>query len=288
MVAVPHEGSWSFRVLGSRDRERLLAFLDSEPILNIFFISKILDEGVGTVSPMVEVVLDGSTVCVASVGSNVVLACDPYVSESVRATALALLAEKILAHYLPVRAIIADHRLVEELWSRLRTRIDAPTVVRLSQPVYAIPWSRRDYPALMSMRFATLRDLDQLVPACAAMHREEVGIDPMDRDAVAYRKRVRELIVNQRALVRIVDGQIAFKCEFSGVTSRAIQLMGVWTAPAFRGQGMAREGLAEVCGWVLEQKKSVTLFVNDFNTPAIQLYESLGFERIGCNRALIW
>ena len=29
-------------------------------------------------------------------------------------------------------------------------------------------------------------------------------------------------------------------------------------------------------------------FVNDFNKPAIGLYESLGFQRIGVNRALIW
>ena len=30
------------------------------------------------------------------------------------------------------------------------------------------------------------------------------------------------------------------------------------------------------------------MFVNDFNSPAISLYESLGFKRIGVNRALIW
>lgn len=285
---MPHDGTWGFRVLGNGDRERLLAFLDSEPILNAFFISKILDEGVGAAAPMVEVVLDGSTVCVASVGSNIVLAADPYVAATVRTTALALLAEKILAHYLPVRAIIADHLLVDELWSRLRTRIDPPQVVRLSQPVYAIPWSRRPYPPLSRMRFATLRDLDALVPACAAMHREEVGIDPLDRDAVAYRKRIRELILKERALIRVIDGRIAFKCEFSAVTRRAIQLMGVWTAPEFRQRGLAKEGLAEVIGYVLSQAKTVTLFVNDFNAPALHLYESLGFERIGCNRALIW
>jgi predicted GNAT family acetyltransferase len=34
--------------------------------------------------------------------------------------------------------------------------------------------------------------------------------------------------------------------------------------------------------------RSVTLFVNDFNQPAISLYEELGFKRIGMNRALIW
>ena len=47
-------------------------------------------------------------------------------------------------------------------------------------------------------------------------------------------------------------------------------------------------GLREVCGHLARKGKSVTLFVNDFNRPAIALYESLGFRQIGVNRALIW
>jgi predicted GNAT family acetyltransferase len=160
--------------------------------------------------------------------------------------------------------------------------------VRLTQPVYAIRNPARPYPDLRLMRYATPRDLDQLVPACAAMHLEEVGIDPMQRDGAAYRKRIKELVAARRALVRVIDGRIAFKCEYSAVTASAIQLMGVWTAPEFRNQGMARASLEEVCGHVLHQEKSITLFVNDFNTVAIHLYESLGFTRIGANRALIW
>ena len=39
---------------------------------------------------------------------------------------------------------------------------------------------------------------------------------------------------------------------------------------------------------MVREGKTVTLFVNDFNAPAIALYESLGFTRIGMNRALIW
>jgi predicted GNAT family acetyltransferase len=49
-----------------------------------------------------------------------------------------------------------------------------------------------------------------------------------------------------------------------------------------------RASLREVCGHLFRKGKTVTLFVNDFNKPAISLYESLGFQRIGVNRALIW
>jgi hypothetical protein len=141
---------------------------------------------------------------------------------------------------------------------------------------------------MQKTRYATVRDLDQLVPACAAMHKEEVGIDPLERDAVGYRERVRELVEKKRAVVRVEQGKIVSKCEFSAVTADAVQLMGVWTHPQFRRHGLARETLLEICGHLFRQGKTVTLFVNDFNLPAITLYESMGFQRIGMNRALIW
>jgi hypothetical protein len=187
----------------------------------------------------------------------------------------------------PVRAIISPTDLVEALWTRLRPRLDPPTVVRMNQPVYALR-RRADFPDLKTVRHATMRDLDPLVTACAAMHKEEVGIDPLERDAAGYRERIRELVERRRALVRVVDGSIAAKCEFSAVTGEAVQLMGVWTHPRFRRHGLARETLQEVCGHVFRTGKQVTLFVNDFNLPAVSLYESLGFQQIGMNRALIW
>jgi predicted GNAT family acetyltransferase len=64
--------------------------------------------------------------------------------------------------------------------------------------------------------------------------------------------------------------------------------MGVWTHPRHRRRGLSYELLREVCGHLSRRGKTVTLFVNDFNRPAIALYESLGFETIGMNRALIW
>lgn len=288
MVAVPQEASWSFRVLGSRDRQRVLAYLNREPLMNVFLISKILDEGLGVATPTVEIAIGGTTICVASVGSNIVGAVDREASPTLREIAIGILADKVITQFLPVRAIIAEANFVESLWARLRAALDPPTVVRLNQPVYALEQPATDFPDLGLVRFSTTRDLDALVPACAAMHREEVGIDPLERDAAAYRRRVRELVARQRSLILPINGKIAFKCEYSAVTDHAVQLMGVWTAPELRRQGWARAGLAEVCGHIRRTGKIVTLFVNDFNAPAIRLYEALGFRAIGNNRALIW
>jgi len=211
----------------------------------------------------------------------------PAAPREIIESAIAVVADRIITRMIPVRAIISPANLVEELWKHLRNRVDPPTVVRMTQPIYAIR-RRFDYPELKEARFSTMRDLDALVPACAAMHKEEVGIDPLERDAQGYRERIRELVERKRSIIRVLDKTIVSKCEFSAVTDEAVQLMGVWTHPHYRRRGLMKDTLREVCGYLFRKGRIVTLFVNDFNRPAIRLYESLGFQRIGVNRALIW
>jgi predicted GNAT family acetyltransferase len=287
MATLPAEGRWSIRAVSDDDASAALAFLRRDPLINVYLISRILEERFASATQMVEVRQNREIVLMASLATNVVLAADPAVSEDVTDTAISVVADRILTRVLPVRAIISPASLVELLWKRLRTRIDPPTVVRMNQPVYAIR-GRLDFPDLKEARYSTGRDLDALVPACAAMHREEVGIDPLERDAAGYRERIRELVEKRRSVICVVDGKIAAKCEYSAVTADAVQLMGVWTHPDFRRRGLSRTLLMEVCGHLARKGRTVTLFVNDFNLPAVALYESLGFERIGVNRALIW
>jgi uncharacterized protein len=287
MATLPAEGRWSLRMLAEDDVKSALEFLQRDPLINVYLIARLLEERMLASSQVVVVRYNGAIVLVASLATNIVLAADPSISSDITDTAVLLVADRILTRMLPVRAIISPSQLVETLWSELRSKLDPPTVVRLNQPIYAIR-RRFDYPDLTDARYSTMRDLEALVPACAAMHKEEVGIDPMLRDAAGYRERIRELVEKKRSVIRVERGQIATKCEYSAVTNEAVQLMGVWTDPRFRRRGLSRALLREVCGHLFRRGKTVTLFVNDFNTPAIGLYESLGFERIGINRALIW
>jgi uncharacterized protein len=287
MVTIPAEGHWSLRSLSDDDAGPALAFLHRDPLINVYLISRLLEERFVSATQMVEVRYSREIVLVASLATNIVMASDPAAPSEVTDAAVAIVAERVLTRMLPVRAIISPAALVDSLWKRLQSRLDPPTVVRMSQPVYAIA-GRLDFPDLKEARYATIRDLDALVPACAAMHREEVGIDPLERDTTGYRERIRELVEKKRSIVCLHEGRIAAKCEFSAVTPDAVQLMGVWTDPHYRRHGFGRHLLREVCGHLARKGKSVTLFVNDFNLPAITLYEALGFKRIGVNRALIW
>lgn len=288
MVSLPAESKWMIRALSSGDEAAALEFLEANPLANVYFISRILDEGIGTRGQTIEILQDGEPVVLASLTSNVVLAASETLGDAGRHRAMENLADRILTRMVPVRAIISDARLVDPLWNYLESHLSPPTVVRLNQPVYAIRPGPTRLPDLHRMRFANEFDLASLVPACAAMHMEEVGIDPLSRDPSGYRQRIRELVQRERSLVMTDAGQIVFKCELSAVTKDAVQIMGVWTKPAHRRRGFARVGMAEVCGHILREGKAVTLFVNDFNRSAIDLYETLGFRRIGTNRALIW
>lgn len=287
MVTLPAEGRWSLRSVADDDVREVIEFLAREPLINVYLLSRLEEERTAAVTQMFVIRHQGEIVLVASLATNVVLAAPVTERRDRIESATALLADRIVTRMLPVRAIISPSHLVEPLWDRLRSRLDPPTVVRMNQPIYAIR-RRLDFPDLHAARYSRLADLDKLVPACAAMHKEEVGIDPLIRDAAGYRERVRELIALERSIIRMEEGEIGAKCEFSAVTNGAVQLMGVWTHPRFRRKGLARETLREVCGHLFRKGKSVTLFVNDFNLPAIALYESLGFTRIGMNRALIW
>ena len=286
-VAIGDNSRWSVVQLQESDARRVFDYLNQDPLLNVYLISRLRDDGIVS-NNTTEVRLGDRTICLATLGSNIVLASHPPRLASELDPAMALLAERITARGTPVRAIVSESELVESLWVHLGSRVDPPTVLRLNQPIYALLQKSASHRDLATVRYSTLEDLEDLVPACAAMHREEVGIDPLERDAFGYRERIRDLVLSGRSLILRSDGRIAFKCELSAVTPMAVQLMGVWTHPAMRRRGLAMQGLREVCGHLLQQGRKVTLFVNDFNAPAITLYRALGFEQIGTNRALIW
>jgi predicted GNAT family acetyltransferase len=128
-----------------------------------------------------------------------------------------------------------------------------------------------------------LDELDILLPACVAMFTEEVGVSPIGPDGGAgYRARVTELVRAGRSFARIEHGQVIFKAEIGAVTPLACQVQGVWVPPALRGRGHAARGMAAV---VAEGRRSVapvvSLYVNDFNTPARAAYRRVGFTEAG-------
>jgi uncharacterized protein len=184
------------------------------------------------------------------------------------------------------RMIIGDEQAVTELWAELARLMPAPRDDRPGQPVYAI--SDAPEPGDTGLRAATERDFELLLPACAAAHEEEIGVDPLARDPEGFRWRTRSQIEEGRSWLWIDDDAIRFKAEASAWTPSAVQVQQVWVDPSERNRGYAQRGMRDLCRLLLGDVPTVCLFVRPENAPAIRVYEGIGMRRHGSYRSLIF
>jgi uncharacterized protein len=184
------------------------------------------------------------------------------------------------------RMIIGDERAVDELWGAMARLMPAPRDDRPGQPVYAIsdPPETGD----TALRAATERDFELLLPACAAAHEEEIGVDPLARDPDGFRWRTRSQIEEGRSWLWVEDGAIRFKAEASAWTPSAVQVQQVWVDPSERNKGYAQRGMRDLCRLLLQDVPTICLFVRPENAPAIRVYEGIGMRRHGSYRSLIF
>ena len=160
-----------------------------------------------------------------------------------------------------------------------------PREDRPGQPVYRLDEPPED--AGTGLRPATTDDLELLVPACALAHEQEIGVDPLRRDADGFRWRTRAQIEEGRSWLWEEDGVILFKAEASAWTPSAVQLQQVWVDPAVRGRRNGERGLRDLCRLLLREVPTVCLFVRAENVPAIRLYETIGMQRVLDYRSIL-
>ncbi len=178
-------------------------------------------------------------------------------------------------------SIVGPASEVLDLWSRLSFSWGSAREVRENQPVLAM----REPSGVTiddEVRYSTLADLDELVPACVAMFTEEVGVSPNSGGgASAYRNRVAELVSARKSFVRYLGDELVFKAEVGTVGSEVAQVQGVWVKPEYRGKGISVPAMAAVVKYVLADiAPVVSLYVNNFNTPALATYRNVGFEQV--------
>jgi uncharacterized protein len=251
--------------------DQVLGFCAEEPVERVF-LEDIARRGLGRFAAVAAP--DGTLEALCHVGANIV-------PSGRGAAAFADAAARSGA-----RMLIGEERAVDELWDAARRRLPRPRDDRPGQPVYAL--REAPEPGETRLRAARLLDLDLLVPACAEAHREEIGIDPLRRDAEGFRWRTRQQIEEGRSWLWVEEGVIRFKAEASAWTPAAVQLQQVWVDPVARRRGYARRALADLCRLLLEHVPAVCLFVRPENDPALGLYDSLGMTRELTYRSLVF
>jgi uncharacterized protein len=242
--------------------DRILDYTAEDPVERVF-LEDVARRGYGRFAALEE---EGRLVALCHIGANVVPSgrgCGAFAEATARSRA---------------RMLIGEQAAVTDLWEAVRSRLTAAREDRPGQPVYSIEHAPE--PGATGLRAATSRDLDLLVPACAAAHEVELGIDPMRRDPEGFRWRTRGQVDDGRSWLWEEDGVIRFKAEASAWTPAAVQLQQVWTDPVARGRGYATAGLRDLIRLLLQRVPRVCLFVRAENVAAIGLYEKVGMRHV--------
>ncbi len=242
--------------------EQMLTFCAEDPVERVF-LEDVARRGLGR---FVALESGGSLSALCHVGANFVPS----------GSGCAAFAE--IARAANPRMMIGEASAGSELWDAARPSMAPPREDRPGQPVYAIT----EPPAAgeSGLRGATPDDLELLVPACAAAHDLELGVDPLERDPEGFRWRTLAQIEEGRSWLWVEDGVIRFKAEASAWTPQAVQIQQVWVDPASRGRGDGSRGQRDLCRLLLDQTPTATLSDPRENAAAIALYDAIGMQRV--------
>jgi len=251
--------------------DQVLAFCSRDPVERVF-LEDIARRGAGRFVAVAGA--NGALEALCHAGANLVPSgrgCDAFADVAFRTDA---------------RMIIGEQVAVDELWEAACAVLPRPREDRPGQPVYLI---EEPPPAgYTGLRTATLADLERLMPACAAAHEEELGIDPVSRDEEGFRWRTRTQIDDGRSWLWLEDGVILFKAEASAWTPSAVQIQQVWVDPVARNRHHAQRGMRDLVRLLLNDVPAVCLFVRPENAPALRVYEAIGMQHVLTYRSLIF
>ncbi|MFE4372757.1 GNAT family N-acetyltransferase [Streptomyces sp. NPDC056835] len=274
------------RVLEPSELDAALAILESEPVENAFVTSRVQVAGLDPWRLGGEMwgwYADGRLRSLCYSGANLVPIC--ATPEAVRA-----FADRARRAGRRCSSIVGPAEPTTQLWRLLEPSWGPAREIRAHQPLMVterIPATVAPDPFVRRIRKA---ELEVIMPACVAMFTEEVGVSPLAGDGgLLYQARVAELVGAGRSFARIDDGRVIFKAEIGAATTRACQIQGVWVDPEFRGRGLSEAGMAAVVRYALaDVAPVVSLYVNDYNTPARAAYRRVGFREVGAFMSVLF
>ncbi|GAA0932840.1 GNAT family N-acetyltransferase [Streptomyces thermoalcalitolerans] len=274
-------------MLQPSDLDAALAVLDREPVVNAFVTSRVQAAGLdpwrlgGEMWGWYE---DGKLTSLCYAGANLVLVC--ATPQAVRA-----FADRARRTGRRCSSIVGPAEPTAQLWRLLEPSWGPAREVRAHQPLMVTDRMPDDIRPDPYVRRVRKDEMETILPACVAMFTEEVGVSPLAGDGgLIYQARVAELVGSGRSFARFDEhGKVMFKAEIGAATSKACQIQGVWVAPEYRGQGLAAPGMAAVLRYALaDVAPVVSLYVNDFNTPARRTYRRVGFREVGAFMSVLF
>ena len=275
--------SGTLRVLGGADAPALLRLCERDPVANLFVSARLLGLLARPGSDL------GGQVWGWFAGGELVSACwagANLVPVEATPAALDAFAARAREEGRRCSSLVGPAESVLALWQRLEPHWHGVREVRAHQPLMVCDTGPSVEPDPL-VRRATLRELDLVVPACVAMFTEEIGYAPLRPTAAAptapaSRSSSPPAAPSSASTPPARGPEVVFKAELGAVSPKVVQVQGVWVAPHRRGEGLSEPGHGRRgAGRARRRRRSVSLYVNDYNTRALAAYRRVGFREVG-------
>ncbi len=264
--------------LGTDDLIETFGYLDRDPVLNVYLIALSVRDALARPhdeywAARRDGVIAGILHLGGRTGAVLPVADDPATLQS--------LANHLVARRdaVPRRfQVIGTREAVEIFAAQLERESLAPRIMR-HQHYQRLDRDRlAPFEPLPELRPARLSDYDLVLESGARMRSEELEEDPLVSDRMGYARRVEEECREGATWLWTDSNGLCFRASVSARTPDAAQISGVYVPPERRGRGIARRGMSELCSRLFQDSRAVCLFVNDFNAPALEVYQRIGFE----------
>ena len=270
--------------LRPRDRRSVLALLVPFAAQNAYILAQISRGALGRddlAGPLLGHWSGGELTGVAIFGSNLVLStpCSPDARDA--------FARYARTEGFRVWVVVGEDETIDAFMDTYGRRTRPILLERPGQRLYAMNQPPAGPVSVEGLRASEIQETEALMRLDREMVTEELGFDPFSRDLDSYRRGWKRRIREGRSWIIERGDELLFKVDHSASSEHVIQLAGVYTVPSARRRGLARDGMAGMVSWALERVPTVTLYVDASNTPAIGLYETLGFEAQSLVRS-IW
>ena len=269
--------SYVLRALGPKDLGAVKDLLAQRPVETLFLSSKLEQFGFDNWSlgaihgferdgELTAVCLDGGTLFPAGIEPDAIPAFVEAVGE--RRNCASILGPSIMAlgMYLGLSTRYRGD------WVKVVNVRDRQPLMVLDTPPLVDPDPR--------VRTLAAPDYEPYLKASVAMYTDEIGASPF-KHGPGYGSFVRARLLGGDAWGIVESGRVIFKADLGPRLGPHAQLQGVWLEPALRNQGLAAPMLSGMLTLAQRRHPVISLYVNDFNTPAIRLYERLGFRQVG-------
>lgn len=263
--------------LGAADRDSVLEYLARSPVENLFLASKVDAYGIdrrrlGKLyaferdGQIASLLLDGGTLFVSGFDPEALPVFVTHLGPIRRCTSILGPAISVLG-------------LFVGLAERWRGAWGSVSNVRRRQPLMLLEEPPEPTPDPRVRRLTT-DDYQSYLDASVSMYTDEIGSSPF-KYGPGYERFVMDRLRAGEAFGIVEGGKVIFKADLGPKLRDQAQLQGVWVSPDRRGEGISVPALSGMLRLAMRDYPTISLYVNDFNTPAIRAYEKLGFVEVG-------